>query len=71
MQTVKTVLEEEEWENLFGDSMQITRFNEFSCESSNEDGISISNTNERQTWAKALNATVIVIECYFLSKPVN
>ena len=46
------VLGEEEWEDLFGDSMEITCFNEFSCESSNEDKDDIDfnyNNKERQT----------------------
>ena len=30
------VLGEEEWENYFGNSMEITGFNGFSCESPNE-----------------------------------
>ena len=65
------VLVEEEWEDLFGNSMEITRFNGFSCESSNKDDINIINYNkkERQTWAKTLNTAVM--ECYFLSRPVE
>ena len=44
------VLGEEEWKDLFGNSMEITSFNGFSCESSNEDNISINyNNKERQT----------------------
>ena len=60
----------EEWKDLFGNSMEITSFNGFSCESSNEDDININYNNmERQTWTKTLNTTVI--ECYFLSRPVD
>ena len=57
------ILGEKEWEDLFGNSMEITSFNGFSCESSNEDD------KERQTWTKTLNTTVM--ECYFLSRPVD
>ena len=32
----------EEMEDLFGNGMEITSFNEFSCESSNEDDIDIN-----------------------------
>ena len=54
----------EEWEDLFGNSMKITNFNGFSCESSNEDDININyNNKERQTWTKTLNTAVM--ECYF------
>ena len=50
--------------------MAITSFNRFSCESSNEDDIDINyNNKERQTWTKTLNTAVM--ECYFLSRPVN
>ena len=64
------VLGEEELEDLFGNSMIITSFNGFSCESSNEDDIDINYQNkERQTWAKTLNAAAM--ECYFLSRPVD
>ena len=35
-------LREEEWEDLFGYSMEIASFNGFSCESSNEDDIDIN-----------------------------
>ena len=50
--------------------MEITSFNGFSCESSNEDDIDINyNNKERQTWTKTLNTAVM--ECYFLSRPVN
>ena len=58
------VLGEEEWEYyldkpnriLFGNSMEITSFNGFSCESLNEDDIDINhNYKERQTWTKTLN----------------
>ena len=64
------VLGEEEWEDLFGKSMEITNFSGFSCESSSEDDIGIDyNNKERQTWTKTLNAAVM--ECYFLGWPVN
>ena len=36
------VLGEEEWEDLFENSMEITSFNGFSCESSSADDISIN-----------------------------
>ena len=50
--------------------MAITSFNGFSCESSNEDDISINyNNKERQTWTKSLNTAVI--ECYFLSRSLD
>ena len=50
--------------------MEITSFNGFSSESSNEDDIDINyNNKERQTWTKTLNTAVM--ECYFLSRPVN
>ena len=51
--------------------MEITSFNGFSCESSNEDDIDINyNNKERQTWTtKTLNTAVM--ECYFLSRPVH
>ena len=64
------VLGEEEWEDLFGNSMEITSFNGFSYESSNEDNIGINyNNKEKQTWTKTLNTAVM--ECYFLSRPVD
>ena len=64
------VLGEEEWEGLFENSMEITSFNGFSCESSNEDDIDVNHNNkERQTWTKTLNTAVM--ECYFLSRPVD
>ena len=64
------VLGEEEWEDLFGNSMEITSFNGFSCESSNEDDIDINyNNKERQTRTKTLNTAVL--ECYFLSRSVD
>ena len=60
----------EEWEDLFRNSMKITSFNGFSCESSNKDDISINyNDKERETWTKTLN--MVVTECYFLSRPVD
>ena len=49
------VLGEEEWEDLFGNSVEITSFNGFSCESSNEDDIDINyNNKKRQMWTKTL-----------------
>ena len=49
----------EEWEDLYGHSMEITSFNGFSCESSNEDiGINYDN-KEIQTWTKTLNTAVL------------
>ena len=59
-----------EWEDLFGNSMKITSFNRFSCESSNEDNIHINCNNEkRQKWTKTLN--IAAMECYFLSRPID
>ena len=50
--------------------MKIMSFNGFSCESPNEDGIVINyNNKERQTWTKSFNTGVM--ECYFLSRPVD
>ena len=50
--------------------MEITNFNEFLCESSNEDDININYDNkERQIWTKILNTAVMV--CYFVSRPVD
>ena len=47
------VLGEEEWEDLFGNSMEITSFNGLSCKSSNENDIDINyNNKERQTKTK-------------------
>ena len=64
------VLGEEEWEDLFGNSMDITSFNGFSCESSNEDDIDINyNNKKRQMWTKTLN--IAVMECYFLSRSLD
>ena len=64
------LLGEEEWEDLFGNSMEIAGFNGFSCESSNEDDININyNNKERQKWAKTLKTAVM--ECYLLSRPVD
>ena len=61
---------EEEWEDFFGNSMEITSFNGFSRESSNEDDIDINyNNKERQTRTKTLNTSVM--ECYFLSSLVD
>ena len=55
-----------EWEDLFGNSMEITSFNDFSCESSNEYDIDIDyNNKERQTGTKILNTAVM--GCYFLN----
>ena len=60
----------EEWEDLFGYSLEITSFNGFSCESSNEEDIDINcNNKERQTWTQTLNA--VVMECYFLNRSVE
>ena len=53
------VLGEEEWENLFGNSMEITSFNGFSYGSSNKDNIDINYNNKRQTWTKTLNTAVM------------
>ena len=40
--------------------MEVTSFNGFSCESSNEDDIDINyNNKERQTWTKTLNTAVM------------
>ena len=41
------VLGEEEWEDLFGSSMEITSFNGFSSESSNEDDMDINYNNKK------------------------
>ena len=61
----------EEWEDLFGNSMEITSFNEFACELSNEDDINISyNNKEKQTQTETLN-TAVIMEYYFLSRPVD
>ena len=49
--------------------MEITSFNGFSCESSNQDDTNSSyNNKERQRQTKTLNTAVM--ECYFLSRPV-
>ena len=58
----------EERENLFGNTMEITSFNGFSCESSIDIDIN-HNNKERQTQTKTLNTAVM--ECYFLSRPVD
>ena len=64
------ILGKEEWEDLLGNSTEITSFNGFSCESSNENDIDINYNNMgRQTWTKTLNT--VVMECYFLSRPVD
>ena len=64
------VLGEEKWEDLFGNSMEITSFSGFSCELSNEDDVDINYNNKaRQTWTKILNTAVM--ECYFLSRPLD
>ena len=64
------VLGQEEWEDFFGNSMDITSFNWFSCEPSNADDIEINQVNkERQTWTKIL--TTAVMEYYFMSGPVD
>ena len=58
---------EEKWDDLFGNSMEITSFNGFLCELSNEDDIDINYGNkERQTWTRTFNTPVM--ECYFLSR---
>ena len=60
----------QEWEDFFGNNIEILSFNGFSCESSNEDDIDINyNNKEKQTWTKILNTAVM--ECYFLSRPVD
>ena len=41
------VLGEEEWEDLFGNSMEITSFHGFSCESSSDCDIDINYNNEK------------------------
>ena len=64
------VLGEEEREDVFGNSMEITSFNGFSCESLNEDDMDINRRNkERQTWTKILNTAAM--ECYFLSRLID
>ena len=64
------VLEEEQREGLFANSMEVTSFNGFSCEPLNEDDIDNGcNNKERKTWSKTLNTAVM--ECYFLSRPVD
>ena len=56
------VLEGEEWEDLFGNGIEITSFNGFSFESSKEDDININyNNKEIQMWTKTLNPAVM--EC--------
>ena len=55
-----------EWEDLFGNSMEITNFNGSSCESSNEEETVINyNNKERQTWSKTLNMLLNVIGMLF------
>ena len=50
--------------------MEITSFDRFSCEPSNEDDIDINyNYKERQTQTKALDTAVM--ECYFLNRLVD
>ena len=62
------VLGEEEWGDLFGNSMEITSFNEFSSKLSNKDDFKINyNNKEKQTWTKTTNTPVM--ECCFLSRP--
>ena len=57
-----------EWEDLFGNTMEIASFKEFSCESSNEDDIDIYyNNKERRTRTKTLNTAIM--EFYFLGRP--
>ena len=64
------VLGEKRWKDLFGNSMEVTSFNRFSYESSNEDDIDIKyNNKETQTWTKTMNTAVM--ECYFFSRPVD
>ena len=64
------VLGDEEWEDFWGNSEEITSFNGFSCDSSYEDDIGINFSNkERQTWPKTLNTAVM--ECHFLSRPID
>ena len=64
------VLGEKEWEDLFGNSMENTSFNGFSCESSSKDDIDINYKNkERQAWTKTLNTPVM--EFCFLSRPLD
>ena len=56
------VLGKEKWEDLFGNSMDITSFNRFSLESSSENGNDIDincNNKKRQTWTKTLNTAVM------------
>ena len=61
------VLGEKEWEDLFGNRMEITSLNGFLCESSNVDDIDINyNNKERRTWTKTLNTAVM--KCYFFSR---
>ena len=51
-------------------TMEITSFDRFSCEPSNEDDIDINyNYKERQTWTKTLDTAVM--ECYFLNRLVD
>ena len=52
------VLGEEKWEDLFGNSTEITSLNGFSCD---EDDI--DNITERRTQTKTLNTALT--ECYF------
>ena len=60
------VLGEEEREDFFGNSIEITSFNGLS----NEDDNSINfNNKERQTGPKTLNAAVM--ECNFFGMPVD
>ena len=64
------VLGEDEWEDLFENSMEVTSFNGFSCESSIKDDIDINyNNKEKQTWTNTLNTAVM--EYYFLGRPVD
>ena len=56
------VLGKEKWEDLFGNSMDITSFNRFSLESSSENDNDIDincNNKKRQTWTKTLNTAVM------------
>ena len=56
------VLGKEKWEDLFGNSMDITSFTRFSLESSSENDNDIGincNNKKRQTWTKTLNTAVM------------
>ena len=54
------VLGEEEWEDFFGNSMEITSCYGFSCELSNKDDIDINYNNKgKQTLTSTLNTAVM------------